>query len=71
MIECFFFIERIDENEDDGTVRAICVDCRRNLPKDFPSWFYNGDVGPWTLTCRNCNKVIHLHKEENETESAV
>ena len=60
MVECFFFIES-DSEGDDGTVRALCLGCRSKKPKNFRCWFYSGLVGPWTVKCRNCGDVIHLH----------
>ena len=69
MIECFFFVDRENENDGDGTIRALCVSCRMKLPKEFPAWFYSGQVGPWSVTCYNCGNVIHLHEEQHEAGS--
>lgn len=63
MVQCFFFIER-DENDDadEGYVRALCADCR----KKGEGWFYDGQVGPWTIKCHRCKKVIY---EKTTTDS--
>ena len=64
MIECFFFVEPDVDNKEDGTIRAVCVECRMGEPQKFPgAWFHNGHVGPWTISCYNCSKVIHQHEE--------
>ena len=70
MIECFFFVER--EDDEDGIVRALCLECKMNrLPKDFKAWFYSGQVGPWTVKCYNCGDVIHQHDEESENSHSA
>lgn len=61
MIECFFFIEQ-DDNE--GVVRALCLKCRQQLPKNFPAWFYSGQVGPWTVKCNKCDQIIFLYENK-------
>lgn len=67
MIECFFFVEPGHDETDEGTVRALCIDCKmHHMPADFPAWFYSGQVGPWTIKCHNCDTVISLYKEEEE-----
>ncbi len=67
--ECFFFVEPDTSGKDDeGVVHAVCVECRMKDPKKFPgAWFYTGQFGPWTVTCYNCNGVIHQHEENDET----
>lgn len=65
MIECFFFIEKDNENDEEGIVRSLCIDCKMKNPS-FPAWFYSGEVGPWTLVCRKCNTIISLHDESLE-----
>jgi len=65
-IECFFYIEPDLDNKDDGIIRALCIECKKKQPKDFPCWFYSGQVGPWNVKCHKCGKVIHLHEDDNE-----
>lgn len=61
IIECFFFIEGTEE---DGIVRALCINCK---PKyDISTWFYSGQVGPWTIKCHKCNEIIYLHENNYE-----
>lgn len=68
MVECFFYIERENEDEIDGIIRSLCVNCKVNkLPKDFPAWFYSGQIGPWTLKCNHCNDIIYLYEETQGT----
>jgi hypothetical protein len=70
LVECFFYIEP-DQNgvDEDGTVRALCVDCKMNrLPSDFPTWFYSGKIGPWMVRCHSCDKVIHPYEDNNENK---
>ena len=63
MVECFFFIEN-PEQEDLATLRALCMNCRKNYyPPDFPSWFYSGPVGPWDVKCNHCKDLIYKHEE--------
>jgi len=62
MVECFFFVEKNEENESKSKVRALCVDC-----KNENSWFYQGEVGPWNIICHICGKVIHHYEDKENT----
>jgi len=67
MLDCFFYVEPAESGkEDEATIRSLCIECRqKHFPKEFPTWFYSGQVGPWTVKCRKCDKIIYLHKVEN------
>jgi hypothetical protein len=62
MSQCFFFVEADLQDTDDGTIRALCMDCgqKKRLPS---SWFYDGQFGPWTVKCHVCNQDIHIHED--------
>jgi hypothetical protein len=63
MPQCFFFIEQDERNEEEGTVRALCLECHQNhFPKQ--GWFYDGQIGPWTVKCYHCGKIIHEQQTE-------
>jgi RNase P subunit RPR2 len=67
MPQCFFFVEQDSPDSEDGTIRSLCVECGVKL-RIPGSWFYDGQFGPWTVTCNKCTKTIHYYEENDEQE---
>lgn len=67
MTQCFFFLESDEKKSTEGTIRSLCLECGNKL-RIKGSWFYDGQIGPWTLKCHECNKTIHFYEGDNENE---
>lgn len=66
MPQCFFFVDPDPADAEDGTVRALCVDCRTAKYRGR-GWFHDGQIGPWTVKCHECGCCIQFHEETHET----
>lgn len=68
MSQCFFFVEHLpdDPNPFNGTIRALCVEHGR---EQKGAWFYDGQIGPWTVKCYHCGEIIHQHDEDKDEVS--
>lgn len=64
-MQCLFFIEPDPTDPDDGTIRALCMECAK-IQRPNNCWFYDGQVGPWDVVCFKCSQVIHKHEEGSD-----
>lgn len=52
--------------ENEGMMRAMCIDCA-SVEKTIPKWFWNGvdaGYGGHDVNCSICNKIIY--KNDNK-----
>ena len=65
-LDCFFFLEGLEEEGDKRIMRACCVDCMKEKRPD-KAMFWPGSekgYGPYKYSCIFCKKVIYDHGEK-------